>query len=446
MRARFGTDGIRGVANTELTPELLLALGRACARALGPGSVLVGRDTRRSGPLLQAALSAGLAAEGTDVCDLGVLPTPGIAFAAASRSVPAFVVSASHNPYRDNGVKVFDATGRKIPRKTEAVIEEALDAVLGTDEADLGDPTVGALTTYAGAHDDYVDHLCASVEGGSLDGLTVVVDAANGAATEVAPLVFARLGARVQTIGATPNGENINDGCGSTHPEALIASVRDSGADLGLALDGDADRLVACDADGNLVDGDVLLALFAADLQAQGRLEGKTIVATVLSNLGLTRAMDAIGVTVVSCPVGDRNVLQAMDAGGFVLGGEQSGHIVFRDQATTGDGILTAVMLCDLVCRAKQPLADLAAGAMTRLPQVSATVTVADVARLDDAMPLWAEVAVVEAELADRGRVVVRASGTEAAVRVMVEAPTDEEARAAAARLSAAVAHALGSS
>ena len=446
MRARFGTDGIRGVANSELTPELVLALGRASARALMPGRVLVGRDTRRSGPLLQAALSAGLAAEGTDVGDLGVLPTPGIAFAAASCSAPAFVVSASHNPYQDNGVKVFDATGRKIPRKIEEEIEAALDAVLGSGGADPGDRTVGALTSHAGAHDDYVDHLCSSVDGRTLAGLSIVVDVANGAATAVAPTVFKRLGARVRTIGATPNGENINDGCGSTHPEALIAAVRHSGADLGLALDGDADRLVACDAIGNLVDGDVLLALFAADLQARGRLEGQTIVATVLSNLGLTRAMDAIGVTIVSCPVGDRNVLEAMDAGGFVLGGEQSGHIVFLDRATTGDGILTAVLLCDLVCREGRPLADLAAGAMTRLPQASATVTVADAAGLDDAGSIWAEVAHVEAELADRGRVVVRASGTEAAVRVMAEAPTDAEAHAAVARLSAAVARALGSS
>ena len=446
MGVRFGTDGIRGVANAELGAELVMALGRAAARALPAQCFLVGRDTRRSGPLLQAALSAGMASEGADVVDLGVLPTPGVAWLSARRGVPAAMVSASHNPFADNGVKLFAAGGLKLPDAAEAAIEEELDRVLAASGRAPRPPVghgVGRLWAEPDAAQGYVDHLVGVLDGRDLSGLRVVVDCAQGAASAVAPEVLARLGADVRAIACDPDGTNINDGCGSTHPEMLAAEVVASGADLGLALDGDADRLIAVDHTGVPATGDELLALFATDLAGRGNLAGNTVVVTVMTNLGFRLAMAERGITVRETAVGDRYVLEALDGDGLTLGGEQSGHIVFRRLATTGDGVLTGILLADLVRRLGTPLAELARASMTRLPQVLVNVAVARPSEAVAAPAVQAELAAVEAGLGDRGRVVLRASGTEPLVRVMVEAEDESVARAATARLCAVVETAL---
>jgi phosphoglucosamine mutase len=437
---RFGTDGIRGVANAELGAELVMALGRAATRALGAERFLVGRDTRRSGPLLQAALSAGMASEGADVIDLGVLPTPGVAFLSAQRGVPAAMVSASHNPFADNGIKLFAAGGLKLPDAIEAAVEAELDAVLaGPVDASPVGHGVGRLWSEPDAHRAYVDHLVEVLDGRDLSGLRVVVDCANGAGWAVAPEVFERLGAEVRAIADRPDGANINDGCGSTFPERLAAEVVASGADIGLALDGDADRLVAVDHTGALATGDELLSLFATDLAGRRQLAATTVVVTVMTNLGFRLAMAEQGITVRETKVGDRYVLEALDEAGLTLGGEQSGHIVFRRLATTGDGVLTGVLLCDLVRRRGASLAELARASMRRLPQVLDNVAVARPAEVVATPAVQAELAAVQAELGAGGRVVLRASGTEPLVRVMVEAEHESVARAAAARLCAVV-------
>ena len=445
MGVQFGTDGIRGVANAELGAELVLALGRAAARALPAPCFLVGRDTRRSGPLLQAALSAGLASEGADVVDLGVLPTPGVAWHAAQRHAPAAVVSASHNLDAHNGVTLFAAGGLKLPDAAEERVELELERVL-RGEHPAARPTghgVGLVRSEPDAARSYVDHLVGVIEGRDLAGMRVVVDAANGAAYRVAPDVLGRLGAQVHALACEPDGVNINDGCGSTHPERLAAEVVRTGAEVGLALDGDADRLLAVDHTGAIATGDELLALFAADLRDRGRLAGDAIVVTVMSNLGLRLAMAELGVGVLDTPVGDRYVLEALDDEGLVLGGEQSGHLVFRELATTGDGVMTAVLLLDLVRRRGRPLAELTRAAMQRMPQVLLNVAASRPADAVSATPVQAEVAAVESELGAHGRIVLRASGTEPLVRVMVEARDERTARAAAERLCNAVERAL---
>ncbi|MHB1486469.1 MAG: phosphoglucosamine mutase [Acidimicrobiales bacterium] len=453
MALKFGTDGVRGLANTELSPELVMGLGRAAAGVFGPASFLLARDTRRSGPLLQAALAAGLASAGCDVVDLGVLPTPGLAWAAAESARPAAMISASHNPFADNGIKFIDSAGIKIPPAAEARLEAELGVLMGPVRPDGGPhgeitPVVGADVGYFitdfEARDRYADHLVASLEGRRLHGTSVVLDCANGAAFALAPSVFERLGANVIVISSEPDGTNINHACGSTHPEALSRSVLSAGADLGLAFDGDADRVLAVDGHGQVVDGDHLLALFARDMSERGCLAGDAVVVTVMTNLGFHHAMDEAGIKVVQTGVGDRLVFGAITDGGFSLGGEQSGHIIFRDLATTGDGILTGLALVDLVRRSGTTLANLARGAMTRLPQELHNVVVPDPDRLDAASAVWEEVAAVEAELGGTGRVLLRRSGTERLVRVMVEAPTPERAQAAALRLARVVESELG--
>ncbi|MGH9073495.1 MAG: phosphoglucosamine mutase [Acidimicrobiales bacterium] len=449
---RFGTDGVRGVANTELTPELIVALGRALARVLGVERVLVGRDTRRSGPLLLAALVAGLAAEGVSAADVGVLPTPGLAHLSAAPGAPAAMISASHNPFADNGIKVFSAGGTKLPTAVEVAIEEEWHRVLGRgprppSEAEPGPgPRVGSITPEPHAVEAYRAHLAGSLGGRRLDGLSVVIDCAHGAAGAVAPAVLPALGAKVSVLSADPDGTNINDGCGSTHPEALQAAVVAAGADAGLAFDGDADRCLAVDGEGRVVDGDHMLALFALDLSRRGKLSGGAVAVTVMTNLGFRLAMAEAGIGVVETPVGDRHVLEAIEAAGLALGGEQSGHIIFRHLATTGDGILTGLQLLDLLLRSGQPLSELAGAAMTRLPQQLASVTLAPGAlgRLAASAAVWAEVAAVEAELGAGGRVLLRESGTEPVVRVMAEAETEERAAAAVSRLCAVVSRELG--
>jgi phosphoglucosamine mutase len=441
-RLRFGTDGIRGVANAELDAELVLALGRAVARALPARTILVGRDTRRSGPLLQSALSSGMASEGADVLDVGVLPTPGVAYLAAQRGCPAAVVSASHNLFADNGVKLFAAGGLKLPDAVEASIEQELEQVLASAGSVSRPPVahaVGQVSRLADPARPYVDHLVARLEGRDLTGLRVVVDCANGAASAVAPEALARAGADVIAIADQPDGTNINDGCGSTHPETVAAEVVGRGADVGLALDGDADRLLAVDHTGALVTGDELLSLFATDLAARGRLAGNTVVVTVMTNLGFRLAMRDKGIAVRETQVGDRYVLEALDGDGLTLGGEQSGHIVFRELATTGDGVLTGLLLLDLMRRCDAPLHDLAGASMRRVPQVLENVEAPRPADAAAAPAVLAALAAVQAELGEEGRVLLRPSGTERLVRVMVEAPDEDVAHAAAERLCQAV-------
>jgi phosphoglucosamine mutase len=435
MGRRFGTDGVRGVANGDLTPELVVALGRAAVRVLGRDRFLVGRDTRMSGPMLQAALTAGLTAEGADVVDLGVLPTPGVAWASAAERQPAAMISASHNPFPDNGVKLFAPGGRKLTDDVEAAMEEELDRLV--DEPDAVNRPVGAGLGTVKAYEGAVDYACAlatTLDGRRLDGLSMVLDCANGAASGVAPGVFAALGADVAVMNDRPDGTNINDECGSNHPEGLAAAVVARSADVGLAFDGDADRVVAVDAGGVVVDGDKVIAICAIDRQERQLLTDDTVVVTVMANLGFREAMRARGITMVETQVGDRYVLDELERGGWSLGGEQSGHVIFRDLATTGDGILTGLQLIDVMARSARPLADLAT-VMTRRPQVLRNVRVADRDGLDGADGLWTEVDAVGRELGDRGRVLVRPSGTEPVVRVMVEAFTIEEAEAACHRL-----------
>jgi len=445
--ARFGTDGVRGVANDELTGELALALGRATARVLPARTFVVGRDTRRSGPLLQAAFSAGLATEGADVVDLGVLPTPGVAAVAELRHVPGAMISASHNPFGDNGIKLFSLLGTKLPVEVEAEVERELDAVLADPDRPPRRPTghgVGRMTVDPDAVVVYREHLVRTTEGRRLDDLHVVLDCANGAASAVAPLVFAELGARVTTLHDAPDGTNINDHCGSTDPAELALAVVRHEADFGLAFDGDADRVIAADHTGTIVDGDVLLALFALDLAGRGRLAGNTVVVTVMTNLGFRLAMESHGIAVRETDVGDRHVLAALDADGLSLGGEQSGHIIFRARSTTGDGILTGLALADLVRRSGRPLADLSAGLVDRVPQRLVNVPIPQPERLADCAEVWDAVVAAEAELGHGGRVLLRPSGTEPIVRVMVEAPAEAQANAVAAQLAGVVEAALG--
>jgi phosphoglucosamine mutase len=490
---RFGTDGVRGLVGADLTPELTLALGRVAARVLarpgrapaapdllpapggtdgpvpaGPGGrprFVIGRDTRRSGPMLQAALTAGLTAEGVDVVDVGVLPTPGVATMAAAYQCPAAVISASHNPFPDNGIKLFEAGGRKLDDDAETEIEDRLAALVGglpdrsgrtgpgtADRAPVepGSPPVtgaaiGTVRIDHGALGWYRRQLAAGLEGRRLDGIRVVVDCGHGAASVTAVAVLEAAGAEVvEAIGVAPDGSNINDGVGSTDPSGLARAVVAHHAAVGLAFDGDADRLIAVDGDGRIVDGDRLLALFALDYRRRGRLAAGTVVVTVMTNLGFHRAMADAGITVHATPVGDRHVLAALDAHHWSLGGEQSGHLIFRDLATTGDGVLSGLLLLDLLIRADRSLAEMAGAVMRRFPQVLHNVGVTDRDGLDGADLVWAEVARIEAELGGAGRVLLRPSGTESLVRVMVEAETEEAAAGAADQLVAAVRRALG--
>lgn len=431
---RFGTDGVRGVAVSELTVSDVLDLGRAAARALGSGSLLVARDTRASGPAFEAAFAAGAMSEGVSVVSLGVLPTPGLARIAAESDLPAAMITASHNPFADNGVKLFARGGRKLSDESEAAVEATL-ASLGRP---LGDGAgVGRLGFDTESADRYVAWICQVVP--HVEPLRVVIDCANGAMSEVAPRALSALGLDVVVLHAEPDGTNINDACGATHPDDLARAVVESGARAGLAFDGDGDRVIAVDETGRVVDGDRLIALSALDMRRRGLLAHDTVVVTVMANLGFHRAMEAAGIQVRQTAVGDRYVLEAMEAGGFSLGGEQSGHLVYRDLATTGDGLLAGLVLLDVLGRAGDaPLSQLAGDVMQSFPQVLVNVPVAErhPAIADE---LAAEIASVESDLGDDGRVLVRASGTEPLVRVMVEAAEGEVARRAAESLAAVV-------
>ena len=446
MTLSFGTDGVRGDARSELTPEFVEALGRAAAAVLGGDRLAVGRDPRASGPDLVEAFCRGVRRAGGAAVDLGVVPTPAVARWCEDEQVAGAMVSASHNLWHDNGVKLFAPGGRKLNDEAQREIERRLAEARDVARADAATPvdTAGGPEAGEEALRRHARAVAASIEGRDLEGLRIVVDAANGAAYRSGPECLRVLGADIETIHTSPDGYNINDGCGSLHPESLQAAVLSSGADVGVAFDGDADRMVAVDGSGALVDGDQILAVCAIDRARRGRLGGGAVVVTVMANLGLRQAMAARGVGVVETPVGDRYVLGALEERGLVLGGEQSGHLIFRDLATTGDGLLTAVQLLDTVKRSGRSLRDLAAAAMTRMPQVLVGVPLPAAVRtadLDAALrPMTAAAA---ARLGDSGRVLVRPSGTEPLVRVMVEATDLETARAEADQLAAGVAEAL---
>ena len=441
MARLFGTDGVRGKANEALTAELALSLSVAAAHVLAesgefgthPPFALVGRDPRASGEFLEAAVVAGLASAGVNVVRLGVLPTPGVAYLTeACNADLGVMLSASHNPMPDNGIKFFARGGSKLDDALEDAIESRLSEVWPR-------PTgagVGRVTVDESLVETYVAHLVKSLESPvSLEGIRVVVDCANGAAFQAAPAAFEAQGAEVHRIHAQPDGININESSGSTHMDALRSSVLERHADIGIALDGDADRCLAVDTFGRIVDGDQILAILALALREQGRLKNDTVVGTVMSNLGLINAMRSRGITVEQTKVGDRYVLEAMRAGGFILGGEQSGHIVMLEHATTGDGVLTALHLMNRMATSGQSLAQLAS-VMTRLPQVLINVPDVDKSRATTDPELSAAVVEAEAELGESGRVLLRPSGTESLVRVMVEAESYEAASGVAHRLA----------
>ncbi len=446
MTRLFGTDGVRGLANGDLTAELALDLSVAAAHVLSDRGefeghrplAVVGRDTRISGQFLEAAVVAGLASAGVDVLLLGVLPTPGVAYLTDTLGADLGVVlSASHNPMPDNGIKFLARGGHKLDDAAEIAIERRL-------REEWARPTggaVGRVDTHETAVDEYAAHLVRTIDH-PLAGLRVVVDCAEGAAWDSGPRALADAGADVTAIHAIPDGLNINDGCGSTHLDSLRAAVVKDGADVGFALDGDADRCLAVDHEGNVVDGDQILAILALSMKEQGRLVKDTVVATVMSNLGFVQAMREHGVAVRRTKVGDRYVLEAMKVSGYSLGGEQSGHVIMSDHATTGDGILTAIQVLERMATTGRSLKQLA-GVMVRLPQVLLNVADVDKSRADEDAVLAAAVAEEEAALGERGRILLRPSGTEQLVRVMVEAPTDDEARAVAERLAVVVRHQL---
>lgn len=442
----FGTDGVRGLANGPLTADLALSLAQATAVVLGQGrsaearraagrrlTAVVARDPRISGHFLSAAVEAGLASSGVDVYDAGTLPTPAAAFLIADIDADfGVMISASHNPAPDNGIKIFARGGVKLPDVVEQRIEAAID---GPKLQPTG-AEVGRISRFADAEDRYVVHLLGSLPH-RLDGLHVVIDCAHGAASGVSPETFRDAGARVTVIGADPDGLNINDGVGSTHLGVLSRAVVDAGADVGIAHDGDADRCLAVDASGNIVDGDQIMAILAVAMKSRGRLKDDTLVATVMSNLGLHRAMAGHGIRVLTTAVGDRYVLEAMNEGGFSLGGEQSGHVIMSEYATTGDGLLTGLHLVAEMAAQQKPLAELAS-IMTVYPQVLVNVKGVDRSRVGDEVVQDA-VARASAELGLSGRVLLRPSGTEQLVRVMVEAASEEDAHRHADRLAAVV-------
>ena len=441
----FGTDGVRGVANGDLDAPLAFALGRAGAHVLAARSgrrprVLVGRDTRRSGDLLESALVAGALSIGADVYRLGVTTTPAVAYLVRALDVEAgAMISASHNPFEYNGIKFFAHTGFKLPDAVEADIERHV-----VDAGQLPSPTgegVGQVREAGSEGERYLDYLVHLA--GDLGGMHVVVDCANGGACAIAPEVLRRAGLRVDVLHASPDGMNINDRCGSLHPEGLQAEVLKAGADFGCAFDGDADRLIAVDAKGRVVNGDAILGIAGLHLLRRGELPRKTVVATVMSNLGLELALGAAGAKLVRTRVGDRYVLEEMERGGFVLGGEQSGHVIFRDHHTTGDGLLTAIQLARIMAESGRDLAALS-DQVPRLPQVLRNVRVAEPLRAAESESVIRAVAAAEASLAGRGRVLVRSSGTEPLVRVMVEGEDAERTASLAEELAIAVVAAAG--
>jgi phosphoglucosamine mutase len=449
-RKLFGTDGIRGKANEgHLTPELALRVGAAITyqarqRARHAPRIVVGKDTRVSGYLFEQALAAGICAMGGRVLLTGPLPTPAVAHLAMSmRADAGIVISASHNPYQDNGIKIFGPDGFKLADERELEIERLLDSGL----LDARRPTgmhVGRAERIDSAWGRYVAFVKATFpQDLTLDGIQIVVDAAHGAAYMTAPKVFSELGATVHAIGVRPNGKNINADCGATHPETCIREVRRRKADIGIALDGDADRVIIVDEQGNEVDGDAIMALCATRMLRARRLKRRTLVATVMSNLGLEHALERERGKLVRCSVGDRYVVETMRAGGFNFGGEQSGHLVFLDHATTGDGLVAALQLLAIVLREQRPLSELAAAALDRIPQVLLNVAMRSRKPLEDMPKTLRLIRATEQKLGRSGRVLVRWSGTEPKLRVMIEGPDRAQISSMAEAISEAARHDL---
>lgn len=443
---RFGTDGVRGRVGVDLLERDVELLGAAVAREWAGADVVIGHDGRESGESLVAAFALGVASHGASISNAGLLPTPALARIAARRGCVAVAVTASHNPWHDNGVKVFAPGGRKLTDDEQRRIESRWHSLgdgawTTSSESQSSDPA-GQVTRLAA--DEYVQELVGSLGVADFAQQGVLLDCANGATSGVARAVMVALGMRAEAINDAPNGRNINDGCGAVHPERLAAQCAARSV-IGVAFDGDGDRVIAVDETGNVVDGDRIIALMAIDLHSRGRLAHDTVVVTSMTNLGFHRAMQERGITVVTTDVGDRAVLAAMELGGYVLGGEQSGHIINAMHATTGDGVLAAVLLLDLVRRSKRSLSDLAESVMQRMPQVLRNVKLAS--KPADVEALIAdELRRERSELGDRGRIVVRASGTEPVVRVMVEASTTQIANAIAERLERAVLARTGAS
>jgi phosphoglucosamine mutase len=439
MGRLFGTDGVRGVANRDLTSDLVVALGRAAGQVLAPdgGTVVVGRDTRLSGPMLESALVAGLTSAGADVSLAGIVPTPAVAYLCLDeRAVAGAVISASHNPVDDNGIKFFSDEGLKLAEEIEDQIEDRLE-----HPAPRGDD-VGRVEDLADAPARYIAHVLGAIDG-QLDGLRVVLDCAFGAAYSIAPQAFREAGADVIAINCEADGSRINVDCGSTSLGQLARKVVAERADLGVAFDGDADRALAVDEEGHTIDGDHILAMSALRMHAAGELKNDLVVATVMANLGFVRALEQRGITVVAAPVGDKFVAEAMADHSAVLGGEQSGHLIYGMHSTTGDGVLTALKLAEALASSDQTLSDLAR-VFDPYPQVLINVQVRDRNALDSTQALWDEVRAAEERLGDDGRVLLRASGTEPVVRVMVEAVQQGTAEATARDLAALVERYLG--
>ena len=440
MGRLFGTDGVRGSANKDLTPELVFALGKSASLVIaqqhgkGRASAVVGRDPRASGEMLEAALIAGLATVGVDVLKVGVLPTPAIAYLTQYYKADlGIVLSASHNVFSDNGVKFFSKDGKKLPDEVEDEIEKNLDTK-------VPHPTgseVGRVKEMADAYEAYVSHLLETINLGALKGLKIVVDCANGAASEVAPDVYHRAGAEVIAIHNSPNGLNINENCGSTHMQSLIETVKKEKADLGIAHDGDADRCLAVDELGNIIDGDHILALLAKDFKDNSKLSSQTVVSTVMANLGFKFAMKEQAISIIETQVGDRYVLEAMEEKNFVLGGEQSGHVIMRNYSTTGDGLLTALHLMNAVTNQKKPLSELSK-IVKKYPQILINVSNVDRGKIGNEK-LQNAVKEAEKQLGNKGRILLRPSGTEELIRVMVEAETQNTADSIAKQIAEVV-------
>jgi phosphoglucosamine mutase len=443
-RRLFGTDGVRGVANIDpMTPEVALRLGRAIAfqfrHASRRGRIVIGKDTRLSGYLFETALASGICSMGADVMLCGPLPTPGIAFITASmRADAGVVISASHNPYQDNGIKIFAADGFKLPDAVEAHLEQLMESK-ELDDARPRSSEIGKSTKIEDSRGRYVVFLKGAFpRERTLDGLRIVVDCANGAAYKVAPAVFAELGAEVVSLSVKPDGTNINDECGAVHPKKMCESVKKHRANLGIAVDGDADRVIIADENGEEVDGDAIMAIVAQRLIARNELKQNTVVATVMSNLGLERALGRMGGRMVRTAVGDRYVVEEMRANGFNFGGEQSGHLVFLDYMTTGDGILAALQVLAVMLETGRPLSELKR-VMTRYPQVLVNLKVREKKPLETLSDVNTLVGKVEKELGQEGRVLVRYSGTEAKARVMVEGPDQHTIQSYAEEIARAI-------
>ncbi|WP_261134227.1 phosphoglucosamine mutase [Bacillus sp. Marseille-Q3570] len=428
MGKYFGTDGVRGVANTELTPELAFKLGRfggyVLTKETQKPKIIIGRDTRISGHMLEGALVAGLLSIGAEVMRLGVISTPGVAYLTKALGAQAGVmISASHNPVGDNGIKFFGSDGFKLLDEQEREIEELLDL----DKDDLPRPTgmdLGLVSDYFEGGQKYLQFLKQTVDE-DFSGLRIALDCAHGAVSSLAPHLFADLDADITTIGSSPNGLNINDGVGSTHPEKLVDLVKEKEADVGLAFDGDGDRLIAVDENGTIIDGDQIMFICAKHFASEGRLKKDTVVSTVMSNLGFYKGLEAANIASEQTAVGDRYVMERMREGDFNLGGEQSGHIIFLDHSTTGDGLLSALQLVNIMKLTQRPLSELASE-MEKFPQCLKNVKVTDKTKVMENPAVKEAIAKVEAETSGNGRVLVRPSGTEPLVRVMVEAPTEE--------------------